>query len=443
MARAPKTPKIGHNGGLPDHADLRAAAAMEMIFEEQEKELREKKKRARLRLVEGKGIQQDDMKFLKSLRDKAGSEVIDLFRRQWHSVGAFYPDAHDQMDLFTKKSDAPTRAAYFTMGLVAGLQGKDLDVPAAIVGDDRQQMIAGHNEGRERRANAWKEMAEAEGGTVVDGTGTKPSKGAAAAAAVNDQAGKDFAADQGGDPLVVNGIRYANMRQANAARVRLQAATGEAPAGDQAGSPAGDQDDKPLWADFPDDVHQWSGSQRDAFRHWYEAQPKEIALDPADIEHVGAAAELTRLQEGSKPEQATFLGDPEPRVGDDAPAPILPLKSRAPLARPDFQAWDENWQKWTGPQEMEFRRWVESVLDAGQPVAVTHAGGNDYIQLIIEERKNKALTDAREADEAAFEAAAPTLPDPAEVEAGVKKLEESGFTASAKKSRRRSAPVGA
>lgn len=415
MARTPKRPTIGHNGGLPEQADLRTAAAAEMIFEEKEKKLRDEKKRMRSRLVEGKGITQDDVKFFKKIADMTPSEVIDTFRRQWHTVGAFFPQHHEQMDLFTKKSEAPVRAAYYTMGMVAGLQGKDFEPPPAVVGDDRQQMLDGHNEGTARRQVAWDSLAK--GDEVVDGTGKT------AAGKVGDQAAKDFAADNGGDPLTVGGIKYANMRQANAARKRQEAA-----AGNQAGSPAGDQGEGIVVApEGGNDVLVGDGGG--------EALPPigEGFLNDTSTDVVGDDVKPPSVE-------GTEAALPLARDGQGADLNVKPASAARPaVLRPDFHNWGEDWQKWTGPQTMEFRRWFES-LPEDQP-APTHAGAADYFELLKEERENRRLSEQREADDAEFDKPREdTSMDPDVIADKAKKLAESGFVPQKSARRQRAAP---
>lgn len=466
MARAPKqtpTRGVGDNSGLPAHDDLRTAAAMEMIFEEKEKKLRDEKKRARLRLVEGKHISQDDLKFLKDLRGKPASDVIERFKRQWHVVGAFYPEQHEQLDFFVKRSDAPTRAAYYTMGLVAGLEGKELQPPPMVVDDDLQQMTKGHNEGMAKYRAAWEALA-ASNGSVVDGTG---KAAAGDAEKVADKAAKDFAADNGEDPLVVNGERYKSMRQANAARARLAAENNAAstPSAD-APSDGEEADEEPIWQDWPDDNLSWTEEQKAAFAGWFMEAADGVVLDADDFEHAGAAAEVRRLQQPD-PEpsaaQGGYLGDAGPVVGDDfqppasaeasppAPEPkeepVPQAPRRAVVARPDFHSWDDDWQKWTGPQTMEFRRWFES-LPPGTIPAITHTGAVDFFNLLREEVENRTISgeddDAFEMSESerAAQQGRPVrqeaeTPDPAEVEAAARKLQESGFAAPPKTRSRR------
>lgn len=414
MARAPKKPPgVGHNGGLPDHGDIRTAAAMEMIYEQKEKDLRHEKKLARSRLVEGKGLLQDDMKFLKGLRDKSATEMIEIFKRQWHTVGAFYPEAHEQMDLFSKKSEAPVRAAYYTMGLLQGLQGKDLEIPPMVVGDDQQQVIAGHNEGRDRHAAAQagilgQALENAAAGHVTDGKTGAP---------ILDKTAADFAKDQAAagddDPLVVAGERYPTVRQANAARKRLEQQAGGAPAASDAPLP---------WADFPEDNTAWSDEQKDVFCRWFDAQPVDGA--PLVINHPGAQAEFKRLRDASKPVEpaAPPASPPPPPAVEAAAAPkrVVPI--------PDYQEWDEDWLKWTGPQAMEFRRYFESKPVDFVP-AITHEGAVAMWRELVAERDNRASGGG---DDGEWDAAAPQrqqadLPDPAETEAAARKLADSGF----------------
>lgn len=439
MAKAKRAhPGIGHNGPPPSHADIRKAMAIDLIFEEKEKALREEKKRA-MKRVEGMGVRKDDLIFIKSLKDKTGTEMVEAFKRHWHLAGAIYEEQHEQLDIFAPKPSAPeVRAANFTMGLMKGLKGEELEISPAIVGDDRQQMINGFNEGKAKREAARLEvlgeaLQNAEEGKVTNGTGK--------AADVNKQAAGDFAKDQGEDPLVVGGIRYPNMRQANAARAR---------ATKEAGDPSQDDGRRAkFWDDYPEDNGTWTDEQKDAFCNWFDALPE--GPDPIEIEHPGAAAEFVRLRDANIPvktderpddadpgEQAGgFLNDtttavvgddiqpPAPAAEPEKPAPVAPPK-RA-VARPDFHAWDEDWEKWSGPQTMEFRRWFESL---GRDVipAITHPGAVTYFTLLKEERDNREAAGPSEEEQAAEPARqAATPPDEAEIAAGVAKLQESGF----------------
>lgn len=368
---------IGDNSGLPSHADVRTAVAIEMIFEEKAKKLREELKLARKR-IESMKINKDDTTFLKGLRDKTGAEIEDLFKRQWHLVGAIHQDRYEQLDIFAPKPSAPERrAAHYTLGLLRGLQGKDLDIPPLTVGDDRQQMIDGYNEGRERfdAANAAilaQALDNAANGKVTDGTGKAP--------AVNEQAAADFAKDEGDDPLVVDGIKYANMRQANAARKRKELAAAPK-AGDQAEDPAGDQGASFL----TDESTSVIGDDHPAPEVQTELVEEEIVAPPAE-----------------------------------------PVKKV--VARPDFHAWGDDWEQWTGPQTMEFRRWFESLPEASVP-AITHPGAVAYFNLLREEQANRKLAETPEEE---WEAAAPKPAeeeslDPDVIAAKAKELAESGF----------------
>lgn len=422
---------IGGNSGFPDIADVRSALAIEMVFEEQFKSLREKHKRAR-KGMEAKGVRLDDLSFMKSVRDLTGTEVVDEFKRHWHLVGALFEEQTEQLDIFAPKPSAgPVRQAHFTMGLMAGLQGKELEIPPMVVGDDRNQMIAGYNEGRERRAAALpmvlaEAMENAEQGKTTDGTG----KGAAAAAKVAEQAKEDFAKDQkeagAEDPLVVNGERYATMRQANAARARLAKQEAEKPPAETNGRSA------KFWDDYPEDNGTWTEEQKDAFCKWFDALPE--GPEPIEIEHKGAAAEFLRLRDAGAPEVAPeepagFLSAETPVVGDDVqpPAPAAPVKR--PVARPDFHDWPTDWTTWSGVQEMEFRRWVESLGPDVVP-AITHEGAVGFFRAIREEQANRALAGADE-DQDEWDAAAPKAEEPdlseEAIAAKAKALQESGF----------------
>jgi hypothetical protein len=406
VAAKRQSPGIGHNGGLPEHNDIRTALAVEMIFAEQEKALREKKKRARKRM-ESQGIILSDLSDLKAMEGMTASEIEQLFRRRWHLAGAIHADKYEQLDIFAPKPSAPAaRAAHYTMGLLAGLKGEALEIPPLVVGDDQQQMIDGHNEGRERRKLAEESLlnealAPANDGKVIDGT----------AGAVNERAAKDFAKDVGDDPLVVNGERYPNMRQANAARKRLEAAGGEQ---------ASPESEAPLWAEFPRDAADWSDEQKDAFCTWFDAQPEDAT--PIEIEHPGAISEFRRLRDAhfeTKPDDAKGSPEVELPPAGDSPAEVGTGQPVAPkvVARPDFHSWSENWEEWTGLQTMEFRRWFES-LPANTVPAITHEGAVAYYRLLKEERENRNLAGPSEA---------PEPPDENDVKAGAQKLQESGF----------------
>lgn len=393
----------GHNSGLPDHGAVRKALAVEFIFEERKKKLNEEHKRARKKM-QGDGIVLDDLTDLKGMKDKTGSELVDLFRRRWHLAGALHADKFEQLDLFVQKSDAPTRTAHFTMGMMQGLKGAELEVPPMVVGEDRQLMIDGHNEGRALFDQASQDVLASALDPKNEGKVTDGTTGAVAA-----KAAQDFAADNGGDPLVVNGEKYQTMRQANAARTRLQKKQEEAAAaaGNQAGEPGGDP-------------------------------------------------------EPEAPEPTTHLNDPAPRLGDDfvtggeasgmamigdgAPEATAPLAKPANVVRPDFHEWDVDWTKWTGPQIMEFRRWFDS-KPADHVPAITHEGAVGMWRHLVEERaanaKPEGTTDAEW--EAAGRKAPQTAetPDPADVEAGARKLAENGFVDTGKKTTRSRTPTKA
>lgn len=322
--QSPGIGRAGHNSGLPSHDDVRTALAIEMIFEEEAKKLREKHKRARKK-IEGMGVRLDDLGDLKSMRDMTGNEIEDLFKRRWHLAGAIHPDKYEQLDIFAAKPSAPEkRAANYTMGLLAGLQGKELDIPLMVVGDDRDQMIQGHNEGRERRERAKLDiLAEAldpvNEGKVTDGT----------TATVGARAAQDFASDNGGDPLVVDGKTYPNMRQANAARKRLEEKAAGEPAvapvaeedgdGEKVAANVGEQVDatpkpkavvsRPVWDDWNLDHEEWTGPQKMEFKRWFDSQPSEFTLATT---HDGAEAYFKVLRE----EQEAAFGAP-PAAGPD------------------------------------------------------------------------------------------------------------------------------
>lgn len=392
---SPGIGRQGHNSGLPSHADVRAALAIEMIFAEEAKKLRERHKRARKR-IEGMGVRLDDLSFLKALEGKTGSEVVEEFKRHWHLVGAIHEDKHEQLDIFAPKPSAPEiRAAHYTMGLLRGLKGEELEIPPMVVGDDRQQMIDGHNEGMARRQAAWDEIGRADG-QPVDGTGKKPSGKKADAEKVNEQAAGDFAKDQGEDPLVVNGERYPSMRAANAARERLKAQQSSAP--------------EPQAGERPDDSD--AGEKAGGF-----------LADPAPVVGDDVQPQVVEMENGS-----TVVPTETEEPLQSAP--------RRPVARPDFHEWPDDWKEWSGSQTMEFRRWFESLPEDSVP-AITHQGAVTYFNLLREEQANRASGGP---DDDEWDAAAPArqeadLPDPAEVEAAAKKLQENGFV-EPKKTRR-------
>jgi hypothetical protein len=436
---SPGIGRAGHNSGLPSIADVRTALAIEMVFEEEAKKLREKHKRARKR-IEGMGVRLDDLSFLKGMRDKTGTEVVDEFKRHWHLVGAIHEDQTEQLDIFAPRPSAPeVRHAHYTMGLMAGLQGKELEIPPMIQGDDRDQMIKGHNEGREKREAARlltleEALGNAEDGKVTDGTG----KGKGTAAKVGEQAAADFAKDQAAagadDPLVVNGERYATIRQANAARSRLQKRQEE----DAVAMNPEDGRRSKFWDAFPEDSAAWTEEQRDAFCTWFDKLPADAVVE---IDHAGAAAEYARLKEATSQadvvEASGFLADPAPIVGDDVkPAAEDPPPAPRAVARPDFHAWDEDWMKWSGPQQMEFRRWFEG-LPASSVPAITHPGAVAYFRLLREEQENRAAAGPGDEDDWGEEGKAEAEPAPAPepevdlspeaLDAKAKALAESGF----------------
>lgn len=404
---SPGIGRTGHNSGMPTHADVRSALAVEMIFAEEERKLREKKKRAR-KGFEAKGVRIDDLNFLKGMQDMTGTEVVEEFKRHWHLIGAVHEDQHEQLDIFAPKPAAPAvRAAHFTMGLLAGLRGQELEVPPAVVGDERQQMMAGYDEGRARYAEAWEQFAASDGVKPVDGTGKAPSK---VAAAVAEKAAKDFAADQGDDPLTVGGHAYPTMRQANAARKRL--AEGPQVAVDNT---------KPV-------VEAPVVEDDDGTR------PKLETLRDIKAEADAEGRELSEEFLAGLAEREAEAAQVEPSKEERSAARARAVASapRVPVMKPNFHDWGDDWQAWTGPQQMEFRRWFESVPRDFVPLT-THEGAVNYFRLLREEQANRdtAGPDDEPVD-AEFVEVAPApqvaeVPDAAEVEAAAKKLAESGF----------------
>lgn len=325
------SPGVGHNSGLADHGDIRAALALDILFDEQKATLNERHKRARA-AMEGKGVSLAELKFLKGLAGQAGSEVEALFRRQWHFIGAIFEKLTAQYDLFAPKPSAPERqAASFTLGLMAGLYGKELVIPPAIVGDDRDEMIRGHNEGADRRTAAKAEILTfaldpKNAGKTTDGT----------AAAVGAKAAADFAKDQGEDPLVVNGEKYPNMRQANAARSRLaQETAASSPTGTEVEHPPEAKPQltdplQPSWIGFSTDPTDWFAAQKRDFEDWFAKVPADVT---PMIEHEGVrqafetarvrqaegfeataeelAAQNGRPQTGDIPDEATVAAEAE------------------------------------------------------------------------------------------------------------------------------------
>ena len=419
---------IGDNSGLPSHNDVRAALAIEMIFAEKEKKLREEKKRARKK-IEGMGIPLSALSFLKEAQDMTASELEQHFRMNWHLAGAIHSDVHEQLDIFAPKPSAPERrAAHYTMGLLQGLKGAELEVPPMVAGDDRQQMIDGHNEGMARRKAAWDALAQ--GDEVVDGTGKKPS---GKAAKVGEEAAKDFAKDQGEDPLVVNGERYANMRQANAARARLAAQ--QPPAGDQE---EGGESPQPEGPNPPSTATESSGPIS-------EPQPTTITDGSTTTSPTESPSETdsTAAPSGAGETGGSFLDSSQPVVGDD-------FKPPRQVARPDFHSWSDNWEEWTASQCMEFRRWFEGLPEGNIP-AISHQGAVAYFNLLREEKANRdsagpddgfEMTDEERAAQTSRPSVqeAETDLDPETIAAKAKELEANGFVPP-KSSRKRRTPA--
>lgn len=380
---------IGDNSGYPDLGDVRVALAIETIFEEREKKLREEKKLARKK-IEAMKVRLDDTNFLKGLREMSGSEVIEEFKRRWHLVGAVHQDQAEQLDIFAPKPSAPERrAAHYAMGMLAAITGKELVIPPGTATDDINRMTDGFNDGKASReqANALilgKALDNAKAGKVTDG-----KTGEAVVSPVGEKAAQDFAEDQAvagaDDPLVVNGERYATVRQANAARRRLS---------EQGGAPA------------------------------------------QTVEHVVTG-------EGAGGGGESFLNDTTTAVvGDEVQAPagedLIKEEIVAPAAepvkktvlRPDFHNWGEDWATWNAGQLMEFKRWFES-LDEDHP-APSHEGASAYFKLLREEVENRRL---EAADEDEGEAPAPE-PEPEvdlsedAIKAKAAALAESGFVKS-------------
>lgn len=212
---SPGVAGIGDNG--PAQADIRIALATDLLFDAKKKDLNEHHKRARSGFGE-KGIGIEQLKWLKTMKDMAPSEIIAEFTSKWHFIGAVFQELPGQMDLFTAKgSDPKIKAAHYTMGMLAGLQNKPLIIPPAIVGDDRNEMIKGHADGMDAFAAGQEAMANSAAPPKA-----KEKPGDKTAAKVGAKAAEDFAKDNVIDPLMVNGVKHETMRAANAARKRLQ-----------------------------------------------------------------------------------------------------------------------------------------------------------------------------------------------------------------------------
>jgi hypothetical protein len=324
------SPGVGHNGGLPDEDAIRHCLAIELIYEEKAKLLREEIKRAR-KGYERRGVNLDRLKWLKGMQDLPVSDIEASFRQTWHYAGAVFESLKAQFDLFAPKAAEPaSRAAHFTAGLMQGLRGEELVVPPIVVGDERQQMIDGHNEGRERRAKASEEILEFALKPENKGKPTDGTKAGVTAAAVNQKAAEDFAKDQGDDPLVVNGEKYPTIRQANAARARLEkeqeaaAAKPEEPALETqtvADAPQASVKE-PNWRDFDDDPDEWFAVQKQEAAEFFASLPKGTA---PDTDHAGAlaayavwlAAKADDGFEATAEELAGQKDRPKPEVPDE------------------------------------------------------------------------------------------------------------------------------
>lgn len=171
---------IGHNGDLAPHEVWLKALAVEILYQEQKKQLRELHKRAR-KTLEGKGVTLAELDALYKRREDSPEEIEALFRRLFNAFGAVHTEI-TQYDLFTVKADAPAKAAHRMNGQMSALAGEPCQPPSGLVGEPLQEWTEGWHEGEETRKAGLKTLAdtlaealaEAEKGNVVDGTGNKP-----------------------------------------------------------------------------------------------------------------------------------------------------------------------------------------------------------------------------------------------------------------------------
>lgn len=409
MPKGRASPGVGHNSGanLPTQEDVRTALAMRQLIAEQQAALREKAKRVNKK-IEGMSIPVSEIKFLEGLMDKSGSEVEQIFRIKWSLIGAVFDKLFEQFDLFSPKPAAPeSRAAHYTLGLLAGVRGKELEIPPAVVGDERNQMIAGHQEGIARREAAKQSILSesldpANAGAVTDGT-----SGAVAA-----RAAADFAADQKAEgkpnPLVVDGVKYETMRQANAARKRTATpADGEL---DEAIRLQREMQGKPKpvvtgeVVNGPDDAETPDANEVDA----------SFAADVGDT--IGGGEDGSFAGDLASPTDAPVAPHPEPSAGAAPETNVVPMRSHVPAPR--WSDYDDDPENWFAVQKAEARRWVESLAEDHVP-AITHKGAVAFYQSVRAEQ-----AEARRRAEAVA-----TEIDPEEVKRQEEALRAKGFVA--------------
>lgn len=340
MPKGRNSPGVGrgHNSGEIPHEDIRAALATEIIHKENIAKATEARKRAR-KAMEGKGIPLERLDALFKRKDHTAGEIELELRQTFHFYSAINPALMEQFDLFSPKASAPERrAAYYTTGLMAGIQGKELVIPPAVTGDDREQLIAGHAQGASDRKAASDAILESavdpkNKGKTTDGT----------AKAVGEKAAADFVADNGVDPLVVDGKKHSTLRAAEAAREvakkkaeeAAKAPPAEGPAEepdapDEPEAQAQDEPDQPeeqATADAPifdasgldDDLDNWFAGEKKEFRAWFATLPHGAEVD---FENPAAAqffAELSQARPSPAEVEESF--EPEHHAGP-APAGI-------------------------------------------------------------------------------------------------------------------------
>lgn len=295
MSKGRASPGVGHNGNLPEHGEIRAAMALEILFQEEKKKLNEKHKRARKGL-EGKGIILAKLDDQVKRRDDTEQEVEQRFRTDWHYAGATHPGLSEQFDLFLPKKSAPEkRAALFHIGLMAALQGKEQTIVPTWSDDDRNQYLEGYGEGTAKREaarlGAFAE-ALANPGQVIDGTTGKVSAGkgpdkkakaAKEAAAVGEQARADFNAEPPGEIL------------------------------------------QPDWEGFSDNPREWTEAQAAVFDGWLTAVPDGAVVR---IAHKGVQVAWN---------EAMGVEQPTPKVEGDEGFEATPEELAAQATRTSVQ----------------------------------------------------------------------------------------------------------
>jgi hypothetical protein len=171
------SPSVGHNGDLPDHVTILTALSVEILYQEQKKQLRELHKRAR-KGIEANGLQLSDLDMLYKKREEEPEEIEAWFRRMFNAMGARFSEI-TQYDLFVVKADGASKAAHRMNGQMVAMQGEPCEPPSGLVGEPLQEWVSGWHEGNDIRKNATQTLAdtlasalaEADAGRVVDGTG--------------------------------------------------------------------------------------------------------------------------------------------------------------------------------------------------------------------------------------------------------------------------------